>query len=77
MGSLIVRSKSIRIFSMEASRNKNLQKNSQDLDDFKTRITEEIKIIKKETLPDYFWTYKRLNFCIIVKGITFEQYLWN
>jgi hypothetical protein len=39
---------------MEASRNKNLQKNSQDLDDFKTRITEEIKIIKKETLPDYF-----------------------
>jgi hypothetical protein len=28
-------------------------------------------------LPDYFWTYKRLNFCIIVKGITFEQYLWN
>ncbi|CAF3201594.1 unnamed protein product [Rotaria sp. Silwood2] len=45
----------------------------QDLDDFKTRIAKEIEIIKKETLQDVFSeTVKRLNFCIEVKGNTFE-----
>ncbi|CAF1171942.1 unnamed protein product [Rotaria sordida] len=48
----------------------------QALDDLKTRITKEIKIIKKETLRDVFSEIvKRLNFCIEVKGSTFEQYL--
>jgi hypothetical protein len=48
----------------------------QDLNDLKTRIANEIKIIKKEILRDVFSEIvKRLNFCIEVEGNTFEQYL--
>ena len=48
----------------------------EDLDDLKSRIIEEIELIKKETFHDVFLeTVKRLSFCIDVKGDTFEQYL--
>ncbi len=48
----------------------------EDLDHLKTRITEEIQLIKKETFHDVFLEIeKRLNFCIDVKGDTCEQYL--
>ncbi len=47
-----------------------------DLNDLKTRIANEIKIIKNETLSDVFSEIvKRLNFCIEVEGNSFEQYL--
>jgi hypothetical protein len=48
----------------------------QDINDLKTRIIEEIEVIRKETLYDVFLeTKKRLTFCIEVQGDTFEQYL--
>ncbi len=54
MGSSIARCESIRLFSMEASQKKYLQTTVKDLDDLKTRVIDEIKIIKKGTLPDFF-----------------------
>jgi hypothetical protein len=39
---------------MEASQKKYLQTTVKDLDDLKTRVIDEIKIIKKGTLPDFF-----------------------
>jgi hypothetical protein len=45
----------------------------EDLDNLKTRITKGIELIKKETFCDVFLeAVKRLNFCINVKGDTFE-----
>jgi hypothetical protein len=47
----------------------------QDIDELKTRIIEEIEAIKTETLRNVFMeTSKRMNFCISIKGDTFEQY---
>jgi hypothetical protein len=60
---------------METSQNKYIQNNSQDIDDLKTRITEEIKIIRKETREFFLETINRLHFYIVVKNNTFEQYL--
>jgi hypothetical protein len=49
--------------------------NVRDLDDLKSRISQEILAIKKETLHHVFLEVeKRLNFCISVQGDTFEQY---
>ena len=46
-----------------------------DLDDLKTKITEEIEAITKEILKNVFLEIKkRLVFCISMKGGTFEQY---
>jgi hypothetical protein len=55
----------------------NIYKTSvEDIDDLKTRIINEIKLIQKETLHEVFLeTVQRLNFCIDVKGNTFKQYL--
>jgi hypothetical protein len=47
-----------------------------DLDDLKTRITQEIQLIEKKTLHNVFLEIgKRLNFCISLEGNTFEEYL--
>ncbi len=47
----------------------------QDIDELKTRIIEEIEAIKTETLRNVFMeTSTRMNFCISIKGDTFEQY---
>lgn len=47
-----------------------------DLDDLKTRITQQIQLIEKKTLENVFVEIrKRLNFCISLEGNTFEQYL--
>ena len=46
-----------------------------NLDELKMKITEEIESIEKETLQHVFQEIeKRLNFCISIKGDTFEQY---
>jgi hypothetical protein len=54
----------------------NIYKNNiKDLNDFNSKITQEIQAIKKETLKNVFLEIeKRLNFCISVQGDTFEQY---
>ncbi len=47
-----------------------------DLNDLKTRITQEVQSIEKKTLENVFLEIgKRLNFCISLQGNTFEQYL--
>jgi hypothetical protein len=49
--------------------------NIKDLNDLKSKITQEIRAIEKETLKNVFLEVeKRLNFCISVQGDTFEQY---
>ena len=46
-----------------------------DIDDLKARIIEEVEAIKTETLRNVFMEIsERLNFCISIKGDTFEQY---
>jgi hypothetical protein len=46
-----------------------------DLDDLKCKITQEIRMIKQETLHNVFLEVKkRLNFCISVQGDTFEKF---
>ena len=49
--------------------------NIKDLNDLKSKITQEIRAIEKETLKNVFLEVeKRLNFCISVQCDTFEQY---
>jgi hypothetical protein len=46
-----------------------------DIDDLKSRITDEIEAIKKDTLSNVFLEIKKwLTFCIDVHGGSFEQY---
>ncbi len=46
-----------------------------DIDDLKSRITDEIEAIKRDTLSNVFLEIKkRLTFCIDVHGGSFEQY---
>jgi hypothetical protein len=76
MDSTVIRLDDIGLFLSGHIKTNVCKTTVEDVDHLKSRIMQDIGAIRQEKLHDVFLEIrKRLNFCIEVKGNTFEEHL--